>query len=331
MKTIHAKSPCCGARVYAHGLRRRQCSRCGRTWRIRKKRRGRPRRRIRLDLLDRVFLANHTLRMLLRRTALTPQAISQRFRNALRQFLAQPRPNEYPTGNLVLLVDGLWFRFRGRPCVLYLMALKPCTENSAVFLDPLLFWGRESAQLWRQVLQAIPPEPKRRIRALVSDNVRGMKSLARHNGWVFQLCHFHLISQLQGRRGRKKTTLAGRTIREQLYQLTRQALELPDGPRLQGTLRRLRSTVSKPLSARKMRMAVRQFLRDIHHYRAYRIYPELGLPATTNTVEAMGHIIRDLLRRTRHLRSQDSLLFWTTAFIRKRPALVCNGKHFPPN
>jgi len=331
MKTQHAKSVCCGARIARFGARRRQCRACGRTWSIRRKKRGRPPHRVPEALVERVLFGQHTLRAHASRCGLTPQGLSYRFRQALRHMVARSRAGPLPTGNLILLVDGLWVRFRGRPWVLYLMALKPCQEHHAIFLDPVLCPGREHIRIWRQLIEAIPSEVRRRIRGMVTDNLRGMKSLARQHGWVLQLCHFHLISQLQGRRGRNKTTLAGRSIREALYQLTRQALELPDGPALRRTLSRLRLTVERPLLARKMQMAVREFLRDLDHYRAYQMAPHLGLPSTTNTVECMGHLIRDLLRRARYLRSPQSLHTWVTAFIRMRSPLTCNGKHFQQN
>lgn len=331
MNTLPAKSACCGARIYRFGRRRRQCRACGRTWRIRRKKRGRPPRRLSEALVKRVLLGPATLHTHARRYGLTSQGLSHPFRHALSHFVARAPARPSPTGDLVLLVDGLWVRFRRRPWVLYLMAVKPCGEDYAVFLDPGLCSGREHIMIWSEIIDAIPSEIRRRIRGMVTDNLRGMQSLAHHHGWVLQVCHFHLISQLQGRRGRNKKTLPGRSTREALYHLTRQALELPEGPALQRTLRCLRLTVKRPLPARKMRMAVREFLRDLDHYRAYQRAPQLGLPTTTTTVECMGHMIRDLLRRARHLRSPQSLQAWATAFLRIRSRITCNGKHFQPN
>jgi hypothetical protein len=233
-------------------------------------------------------------------------------------------------GPLILLVDGLWVRFRGRPWVVYLMAVKPCDENQATFLDPVLIPGREHVRQWAALIEGLPVEIKVRIRGMVTDNLRGMRSLARHHGWGLQLCQFHLISQMHGRRGRHKCLL-DRSLRERLYTLTRRALELPEGRALRHTVHALRQAASYPMAARKLRMAVRQCLRDLPHYRLCHQYPELGLPTTTNTVECMGRLIRDLLRRTRYLRSPESLQTWVTAFVRKRSPLTCNGKHFQPN
>jgi hypothetical protein len=150
-------------------------------------------------------------------------------------------------------------------------------------------------------------------------------------GWIVQLCHFRLISQLQGSRGRRKRKLAGRPVRETLYRLTRQALELPDGARLQSVLKRLEGLVQKPMGSRVIRMVVREFLRRTEQFRAYRTYPELSLPTTTGTVEAMGRRVRDLMRQTRSIRSPQALQLWATALIRMRPRVMCNGKHFQPN
>jgi hypothetical protein len=120
-------------------------------------------------------------------------------------------------------------------------------------------------------------------------------------------------------------------LREALYQHVRKALELPDGPTLQTVLKKLRSLVRKAKGLRVMRMIVREFLRRIEHFRAYRKYPKLNLPTTTGSVEAMNRRVRDLMRQTRSIGSPQALYLWTTALIRKRPNIMCNGKNFQQN
>ena len=66
----------------------------------------------------------------------------------------------------------------------------------------------------------------------------------------------------------------------------------------------------------------------IDHFRAYRKYPELDLPTTTGSVEAMNRRVRDLMRQTRSISSPQALQLWAIALIRTRPIVVCNGKHF---
>ena len=68
-----------------------------------------------------------------------------------------------------------------------------------------------------------------------------------------------------------------------------------------------------------------EFLKDLRHYRTYLRQPELGLPKTTNTVESMCGVVRALLRRTRAGSNPKSVLLWSTALIRLRPQIVCNG------
>jgi hypothetical protein len=328
MHSWHANSCCCRAKIYHFGSRRRQCSQCKRTWRIRKKRRGRKPQRARPRSLQAVFVDGRTLKTLAPRYGLTPQGLSWRFRRSLRQFISRSRELRLPRGPLVLILDGLYFRFRGKDWVLYVMALKPCHQNRAVFLDPVLQPGRENMRGWSHAFTTIPPSIHRRIRASVSDEISGIITLGTSHGWIVQLCHFHLISRLQNCRGRRNRRLQGRPLREALYQHVRQALELPDGPRLQTVLKKLRHLVPKAKGLRVMRMIVREFLRRIDHFRAYRKYPKLNLPTTTGSVEAMNRRIRDLMRQTRSISSPQTLQLWATALIRTRPMVICNGKKF---
>ena len=81
MHSWHAKSRCCRAKIYHFGSRhRRQCSQCKRTWRIRKKRAGRKRHRMRAGALKAVFVDARTLKTLAQRYGLTRQGLSWRFR-----------------------------------------------------------------------------------------------------------------------------------------------------------------------------------------------------------------------------------------------------------
>jgi hypothetical protein len=331
MNSLHAKSRCCRAKVYRFGSRRRQCSRCKRTWSIRIKRRGRRRWRNAPGLLEAVLVQGRLLKTLAPRIGLTQQAMGHRWRQAMRRFVSRARVLRLPKGPVVLILDGLYFRFRGKDWVLYMMALKPCHQARAVFLDPVLQPGRENMQGWSHAFTTIPPAIHKRIQASVSDEISGIIKLGTAQGWIVQLCHFHLISRLQNCRGRRNRRLQGRPLREALYQHVRQALELPDGPRLQTVLKKVRRLVPQATGLRVMRMIVREFLRRIDHFRAYRKHPQLNLPTTTGSVEAMNRKVRDLMRQTRSVRTPQALQLWATALIRMRPEITCNGKHFQQN
>jgi len=328
MKTKHAKSPCCYARIRRFGHRRRQCLCCKKTWSIRPKKRGRPIIRSAPNLLSQIFLEGYALHHLVhRRPRVSLLNFRHRFRQALQRFVTRPSPQKIPSGPLILLADGVWFYFKQKPWVLYLTALKPCAGKIAVFLDPILLPGGEGAYKWKQVFEAIPLEVQLRIRALVVDNLQGMKLIAKRQNWILQLCHFHLILKLQIQRGRGRRALKGGRIREKIYQLTREAIEIPEGPQLDRVLQQLTKLAQTSCGTQRIQAMVREFLQSVKYHRAYRTYPELNLPTTTNTVESMVSIIRDLLRRNRCASNPQSLWRWTTALIRIRKELTCNGKH----
>ena len=50
---------------------------------------------------------------------------------------------------------------------------------------------------WSHAFTTIPPAIHKRIRASVSDEVSGIVKLGTTQGWIVQLCHFHLISGFQ--------------------------------------------------------------------------------------------------------------------------------------
>lgn len=273
-----------------------------------------------------MFVQGFTLGQLFsKRPGVALAAYRYRFRQALRRFVARSSPQKIPTGPLVLLADGLWFQFDGRPWVLYLTALKPCRHNSAIFLDPLLFPGKEGATGWRLAVAAIPRGALSRIQALVADNLPGMRGIAQAHGWVLQLCHFHLLLKLQVRHRGVQYALRGGPVRHEIYQLISNALYLPEGPRLRRYLERLRRLSHGDCGTPRIQMVVREFLHGLPFYRAYLTRPELGLPQTTNAVESMGRILREMLRSSRAGSNPGSLLLWATALIRMRSTVTCNG------
>lgn len=326
MNSKHAKSPCCDAPVRRFGARRRQCVQCRHTWTIRPRKRGRPAHRTQASVLHRVLVDGLSLSQLFsKRPGVALPAYRYRFRQALQRFVARPSPQEIPTGPLVLLADGLWFEFDGIPWVLYLTALKPCGDDYAVFLDPLLLPGKEGASRWLQAVAAIPPEATCRIRALVVDNLPGMRKLANHHQWTLQLCHFHLLLKLQAQRRGVRYTLRGGAVREEIHRLIRSALKLPEGTRLSRTLTQLRRLSQGDCGTQRIQTTVREFLTGLSFYRAYLIHPHLGLPHTTNAVESMGRLIRELFRSSRAGSNPASVLLWAKALIRMRPRVTCNG------
>jgi hypothetical protein len=240
-------------------------------------------------------------------------------------------PQKIPQGPLVLLIDGLWFQFDGVPWVLYLTALKPCEASYAVFLDPLLLPGKEGASRWQQALAAIPAAVRQRIRAIVVDNLPGMRKLAQQHGWVLQLCHFHLLLKLQVRHRGVRYSLRGGSVRMEIDRLIRDTLELPDGQRLHRTLQRLRRLSYSDCGTLRIQTTVREFLNGFDFYRSYLNYPALGLPRTTNAIESMGRLLREMFRSSRSGSNPRSVLLWATALVRLKSTIKCNGHDFNRN
>jgi hypothetical protein len=160
---------------------------------------------------------------------------------------------------------------------------------------------------------------------MVVDNLPGMQKIAEKQQWLLQLCHFHLLLKLQAQRGRVRYQLRGGAVREEIHQLIRSALELPQGAQLDATVQRLHRLSSGNCGTERIRITVVEFLKGIAHYRSYLERPDLGLPRTTNSVESMCRLLREMFRSSRAGSNPDSVLLWATALIRLRPTVVCNG------
>ena len=203
MYTLHEKSPCCRAKIYKFGNKRRQCSICKKTWTVWAKKRGAKFSRPRRSLLKKVLVEKQSLfSPRLNRIALTEAARSFRLRRSMEHFLNGGQPNRAPTGKLILLIDAIWFRFKKERWTMYLLALKPINSDRATFLDPVLRADRENHDDWSQVVNSIQDRVKNRVVAMVSDGFRGSSRIAKSHEWILQRCHFHLFSQLQVNRGR---------------------------------------------------------------------------------------------------------------------------------
>lgn len=323
MATQHAESTCCRGRIYKFGKRRRQCSICKRTWRIRRKGRGRKRKRIAPRLAIRTLMERQTLAHQKRYGNVSQSGWSRRFTKALLAVARGTNVRRPPAGPYALLGDGLYFKFKRMDWVMYVMAVKPVHSHRAYFLKPELLQGKESYERWRQALATIPPETKKRIRAFVSDGFRGSKLAAREHGWVHQRCHFHLLMALIRRHGRRSYRIKGAGIREKLLGVVRVLLITTDTVTQRKQTLKAQRLLLHPLCPPWIRKQTIEFLRTLDDFRAYLIYPELNLPATTNAIESAGKIIR---KATSTARTPKSVLLRATTFLRLRKSITCNGK-----
>lgn len=323
MKTIHAKFPCCRGRVNRFGKRRKQCSICKRTWRIRQKSRGRKRKRIDRRLVHRILVEHRTFKHHCRKGTVSQSGFSKRFSKAIRSDPRLKARLYFPSGPYALLGDGLYFKFKRMDWVMYIMVLKPVKSHRAFFLDPVLLRGKECYERWRVALDTLLSEIKKHVKAFVSDGFRGSKLIAREHGWVHQRCHFHLLMALIRRHGRRSYQTRGASIREKLLGVVRILLTTPDSIILKRQTFKAQRLISHPLCPPWIRIQTVEFLRTLDDFRAYLIHPELNLPTTNNSIESSGKIIR---KATSTARTPESVLLRATAFLRLKKFITCNGK-----
>ena len=329
MATQHAKSPCCRGSINRFGKRRRQCSVCKRTWRIRQKQRGRKRKRIAVQLLRRILLERHTIVQEQRRLHFSRNAIAERYANAMRATAHKPYPTEsLPHGPYALVGDGLYFKFKRKEWVMYLMAVKPVRSKKAYFLDPVLLEGRECCERWIQAVATVPVSVKKRICTFVSDGFRGSQLLSEHNCWLHQRCHFHLLANLVRGKGKRRYRVRSSRLRDKILEATRVILNSQDTQGLWRARKVIRSMISRPTCPPYIRKQALEFLEREQDFRTYLKHQKLNLPTTTNAIESTGRMMR---RATRTVRTPKSLLLRATAFLRLKKFVVCNGHIHQPN
>lgn len=251
--------------------------------------------------------------------------IRKRHRTALDRLTRRPVPQLVPEGDLALLVDGLWFVFKRRLWVLYNMAVKPAAKESASFLDPVLIQGKESARGWRLALSTIPAHIHEQVRALVSDGFQGCKAITRERQWLHQRCHFHILTQLYNRLGRRKRKLPGRRISAKIYRAVKTVLRTTSQRRLTQKTALLHRLIADPCCRPKVASIVRQFLRDEKSYRTYLDHPELRLPATSSALESLHGRFREVASR---VNTPNAVLRRIRGYIRVHPTFACNGSSY---
>ena len=329
MATQHAKSPCCRGRINHFGRRRRQCGICKSTWSIRKKRRGRKRKRIALALLNRILLERYTIAQEQRHLRLSRNAVAERYTNAMRAVARRAYPIELlPRSQYALLGDGLYFKFKRREWVMYLMAVKPIRGKKAHFLDPVLLEGRECYERWVKAVAAIPPNVKNRVCAFVSDGFRGSQLLSDQNQWLHQRCHFHLLSNLVRGKSKRRYRVRGSRLRDHLLETVRMMLTAKSSRRLLTGRKTVRRLIGRPTCPPYIRKQALEFLEREEDFRTYLHYPKLHLPTTTNAIESTGQMMR---KATRTARTPKSLLLRAVTFLRLKKFVICNGHIYQPN
>lgn len=327
MATLHEKCSHSGGAGWRFGGRRRRCKICGKTWSVHARRRGRRTLRVSLQSLSRLLLDGVPTRQLARSHGCSRWTMQKRCQTAMRRLAARPYVPMVPDKPLVLVADALWLTLRRQEYTLYDMAVKPADSNTAIFLEPVLLQGRESARGWRQVIGGISPPVRLRIAGLVSDGFPGAGAICSEYGWIQQRCHWHMLMMFGGsRHPKRRSRKLLRRIRDLACQAAWLVLHTTDRERLSVALGVLATLVPMvPQRARRLPGVIRQFIADCDYGRSHLTEPQLGLPTTTAAIESLHNRIRVITAR---VHCPESILRRAACLVRLRPTTICNpGNH----
>lgn len=329
MNILHAKSPCCRAIVQRFGKRRRRCTLCHKTWRIRQKKRGRKSLRPQLNLIPAFFQKNlPPIRILAQRRDCGKDHVQIILRRSLEIFVKNQKPlwtkalNN--TGQLIAITDAIWYHVGNEFYTIYTILLRPIDRHEAVICPPVVICGREDLQGWSTAVDTLPEHLKTRILALVCDGASSLMALARHRNWIVQRCHFHLIAAVQN-----YLTTGPRSIHQSyaLYVMrVVQHLLRTNNPQTIKRLCRKLIRIHDASHSRGLRRVLRGLITDYNDYHPYLNYPMLNLPTTSNAAESWIQCIRDLMYRCRGFRSYNSLVQRITALALYKKRICCHGK-----
>lgn len=331
MKTIHAKSPCCNEKVIHFGGRRRKCSKCKRTWRIRKKRVGRKEIRVHPEIEKTVIERGESLRRKAIRTGKGRELVRRRHQKNLEGLLKKLSPPEVPKGRLIAVADAFVTSTDGKRHTVYLILLRAVRGCKATVVEPLVLEGYETELGWRKAFNRLSEENRKGISGLVSDGFRYLKVLARKSGWKYQRCHFHVLKTLQQLGGIRTRKMEHKRVRERMYQLVKKILLEKDERKANVLCQELTVLSRSPNLSRWFGLRIRGFLREVDDFRTYITYPDLNLPATTNSAESAINLMSETVHKTRGFKTEKSLSLWLKVRAKSMGKIKCNGGRKQPN
>ena len=325
MKKKHVKSPCCKGSVQRHGERRRQCMTCGKTWRIRKKKRGRKCLRVSANLASQ-FLDQTipSLRKLAEKRGCPRENLRRRLEKSMdilvRQSSWQPVPRDV---KLVAIADAMIERILGVEYTAYVILVKPVGSTQAIICSPYITQGHEDLQGWMKAFKTLSDNVKGQICALVCDGHFGLRGVAIEFQWLLQRCHFHLLLGLTNyvsstvlSRRKHFSFLVHSSVKTILYTCSNE--------QLRRNIRHLNGLLMLT-SSRGAHRVIDGFLGHVHEFRTYLAYPELHLPITSNSAESLVQCIRNILYETRGFRSEKAFKKWVGAILIHKQSIRCRG------
>lgn len=327
MKHLHEKSPCCRAKIKQHGGRRRQCLRCRKTWRVWPKKRGRKKCRYSFSSLLK-FLDNDSgsLAKQASRLQLKPNSFHRRIRKNLDSYIQKTPWPKIPKGKLIVIADAIEQNIQGKVWTIYFILFRSVNSNKATIYPPAFFPGKENYQkAWRLHFARMPAKLKKRILALICDGNSALVSIAKQQDWILQRCHFHLKHKIANYI-RTGPLARNRTLGFKIKRLVNEILLEPDESMVAGALAELKLILLKEIKSIFLKKCIKGFISNYQQFRNYLYCPELNLPNTSNSVESLNNLVRNLQHKARGFRSKKSLEKWIFALCKFQQNITCNGK-----
>lgn len=238
---------------------------------------------------------------------------------------------EAPKGSLIAVADAMTAHAEGERYTIFLILLRKVNKKTATVMEPLIRCGYETTDGWKEAFGQLDGEDRDRLKALVSDGFKGLKLMAREEGWIHQRCHFHLLKTLQSLRGRRWSTVKNKEMREEMYQLVRRLLVEKSEKKVSKLSEKLKDMANDKKCPKWIGLRVRGFLREMDDFRSYIHHPELKLPSTSNSAESTVNLISDMIGDTRGFGTKESLEKWVKIKVRSLKKIQCNGKDFQQN
>jgi len=292
------------------------------------KKTGRKKIRVHPNLEKTVIKCRESLRHQAEKKNKGRETIRRRHQSNLDSLLKKLPISQAPDGDLIAIIDGWHVRFKKQKYIVYLILLRPVNGNRATIMEPIFLQGYEVKSKWEYVFNQLDPSVRKRIKAVVLDGITGVECFAHDYGWIVQRCHFHVIAMLNTLKGQTWKKINNKELREKIYQNCLIILNVEDKKTAKVLAEETKVLLKNPDCPQMLKRRAQGFLRRVEYFRAYRNYPTLRLPTTTNSAECVWQKVTEMVRLTRGFSTPQSFEKWIKIQIRSTKSIQCNPKIF---
>lgn len=328
MKQLQEKSLCCGEKIIRYGKKRRQCTKCKKTWSVWKSKRGKKEKRINYQKIIKDLLEHKTATIIAeaQKRKITTATFQKRVSKYLKKFNQKNKYSEIDiTKKLIVIADAKVEYINKSWWTWYCIFLRDIKNDEAIICKPYCRKGTEIVKGWQEAFRGLEPSVLVKIQALVCDGHAGLIKVATDNKWLIQRCHFHLIARIQSRRS-KWNSSRNKKEGQKIYNLAKIALTTKNQKILISTLKKLLKLKNLTTSP-DLKRTLSGFCKHYKYFRTYLDYPKLNLPITTNTAESFNNCIQNLIFRFKGFKTVNSLKNWIEALAKNKKKMKCRPNY----